>query len=202
MQKRILMSDVAIDFGLRANYTIQVVSIKPKLGDIFYGLNNSDKVEQIVAGEDSPLGKFLQIQHKDQSPWLLEIFGDQDANSSQGIYACPNADYFLAVIDCIAFYISSKLPFYARVIDADYVRAVHSYPNLDFMLIVDFTSMTAIDSSGILWSSNRLVLDELKITSVTNDEIFCEGRQDLSFDDSVVISRLDGRILKRGFNTE
>lgn len=197
------MSDIAVDFAFRADYSIEVVSLLLEFGKTFFSIDATGKFEKLTtSGNNSTSEQFLQIKPSDESPWLLRLYGEFDANSAQGIYACPNSNFFLAVMDGVAFYVNSKLPFEAQVLKDSPVQSVLSYPSLDFLLVLDFTNMTAIDKSGILWSSKRLVLDELKVISISDKEIFCDGISRFSFDDSVLISRMDGRILKKGFHTE
>jgi len=196
-----------LDFAFRAHYSLEVISVKPEDKGIIVRLDGTGDFEETsVLGDSLSLNScYLRVQPLNEKPWFLELYGDIENKQVEGIYGCPSPDFFLAVIDSVAYYINSNLPFKASVIKSQPVRQVLSYPALDLLLILDFVAMTAIGKSGILWTTNRLVRDELKVLEISDEKIFCCGNYNTSSfgnDDVVTINRCDGRILAGNIFTE
>ncbi len=195
----------SLEFGFKAEYLIKKPNpdLMPEYfvslsGNEFFQSNLS-KVSEVV------LDNCLQIEPANKAPWLLEINGDLINPQVEGIYGCPCSKSFLAVVDSVAYYISSELPLKYTLIESQPVRHVNTYPALDLVLVLDYTGMTAIGPHGILWNSNRLVRDELKVITVTEDFIFCCGdynSKSTEQNDFAKLSRLDGKVLEQNLWTE
>jgi hypothetical protein len=63
---------------------------------------------------------------------------------------------------------------YTPVQSAPIVDAL-SLPDLSLMLLLTFTDLVAIDADGPLWTTDRLVLDELRVVSASDDAIVVAG---------------------------
>lgn len=73
--------------------------------------------------------------------------------------------YVVDVLDPAAYAVIPKAP----------ITGVSAEPALGLLFLATFSELTAIDTDGLLWVSERLVLDDLKIQRVTLDAITATG---------------------------
>lgn len=201
------MRAVVLDFAFRAQYSLKVISGKPEDKGIIVSLGSTGDFEEtaILDGSLTIDTCYLRVQPSNGKPWFLDLYGDIENKQVEGIYGCPNPDFFLAVIDSVAYYINSSFPLQSKVIRCQPVRQVISYPGYDLLLVLDFVAMTAVGTSGILWTTNRLVRDELKVLEISDEKIFCAGNYrtyNSGNNDIVSIDRHDGRILSGNIFSE
>lgn len=176
-----------LEFAFSANYYI--ATVESTLSVVSLSLQG---IGETTIFQRSNAKTYL-IQPKDEKPWVLEITGDLANPEADGIYGCPSPNHFLAVTDSVAYYVNSQSPLDSLTLTNFPVQQIRSFPAFEMLLVIDFFSLTAIGPSGILWRSNRLVVDELKVVRATNEHLFCCGRYEFEF---LKLDRLTGKVLE------
>lgn len=182
-----------LDFAFRAKYKVE--SCWPE--DLEYA-----KFPIFAFNENGPreydtkVSASLIIRPDEDEPWAVGLDGDMVSEQATGIYACPDPNCFLAVVDSWAYYIDSTTPGGVTVLPIYPVRKIYSCVSFDMLFALEFASMTAIGPTGIMWSTKRLVVDELSITRISEEVV--HGCGDFHRDDEnlFVLDRLTGKVLR------
>jgi hypothetical protein len=91
-----------------------------------------------------------------------------------GIYACPDPSAALIVCDGQGYYTQVTAPTYCTVISLTPITQVCPAGGT-VMVLASFSSLAAIGQHGLAWVSERLSLDDLRITGTGADSIDCDG---------------------------
>ncbi|MDA8322945.1 MAG: hypothetical protein M0030_24495 [Actinomycetota bacterium] len=89
-----------------------------------------------------------------------------------GAFACPDPLAALVICDGQAYLVDVQAPDDATTIHlAPITQACSAGP--DLIILASFSSLTAIGTSGVIWESHRLGLDNLRIVRASPDGIEC-----------------------------
>lgn len=176
---------MSIDFGLRAEFEVVPVTAESLRSD---GVEPQAYDFNGRCAYDADGGTHFYVKNSDSSKWALSVQGDIESSLAEGVHACPSPNHFLVVVDSIGFYVDSRYPGLVTRVHDEPIRKIERILNAELLLLVGFTSLTAIGPPGILWTSDRLVTDGLTIKSVSSQTIFGHG--------DVVIGGPDGEALE------
>jgi hypothetical protein len=154
------------DLGLATNYTVDAEVEYP--GDGVWG------IEQVrIAGMSGALaaGPQALIRPALREPWLL-VAGFPELGS---LYASadPGALCMVSRFDR-AVLINTEEPSVQTLIHDNPVSVASSLDH-GLLLIADFWTISAFDSTGLRWQSKQLVEDDLHIRRTDGDWIVCRG---------------------------
>lgn len=102
-------------------------------------------------------------------------FWDDPRQSLSGLFSTPVPDQLCVVSGGQAYVVDTVRAITALEIPALPVREVRQVPEHGLLLFADFTTLTAIDATGVRWSTPTVTWDELRITAITDTTIFGEG---------------------------
>jgi hypothetical protein len=165
------MKAINILLAFTARYEHEVLSELPSSPDgeqVVYYPGASSK-----GGTD---GILVRVKPAEGSSWIgIFAFGYESPNCFTAICSCPNENTLCVVSQGQGFIVNAFEP---RVWEE-----VKSFPILDvrdivekrLLVFADFTSIAAYGVNGLLWTTERLVTDDLKITEVTAEYIKCVG---------------------------
>jgi hypothetical protein len=94
--------------------------------------------------------------------------GGQGAN---GAHACPRPDQLCVVVDGLAYLVSVENPAQGAMPLGLSVTQAVATADPPLLLLVTYSSVTALGPEGITWQSGRIALDGLRVEQVTGDRI-------------------------------
>jgi hypothetical protein len=186
-------------FGFATSYSVDLNPEQPGAG-----WGDQKRVVFRAGGNEAILA---EVTPKGGSPWLA--IDGAVAGGTPWLCATPNAD-----VICFS---AGPSEFGGRLIDVTrtesfvefgpYGSRAFGSPELGLLLLMSDTEMVAVGDDGILWTSERLALDDLVVVSASPDGIICEGLVD-DFDvpsrftvDPATGKHLDGPDYAKGFRT-
>lgn len=104
------------------------------------------------------------------SSWI-GIFAPGYPNALTGIYSSPHEQKVCVVSSGQAYIVRVDDPHAWEEVRAFPVWDVRAIPDKQILILADFTTLTAYDREGMIWKTDHLSWDGLKITSIGNDGI-------------------------------
>jgi hypothetical protein len=113
-------------------------------------------------------------------------FGMNGNLATQAIVPLPNSDRVLVVSNGDGFIIRESVCGEFEKVRAVPVRSVHVIESHRIVVLADDTSLSAYGQNGLVWETNRIAWHELRVESVTGNEISCKtfdirSDEDVSF---------------------
>ena len=196
------MREIFLEFAFRATYKLSAINYLEDPSSYYLFSISGMKKQNSSSDHSKDTGEqLLRVEPRNTKPWFADFEGDFENEQADGVYPCPNPQFFLMVTDSIAFYVNSEAPEDFKIIgDGMPIRQVLAYPAYNYLFLLSYTSMCAIGENGLHWSTKQLVRDELSILNVTRDSIFCRGNHG---DEDVAELRMsDGAVLRGNMFTE
>jgi hypothetical protein len=174
------MRQCAVSFeplGFRHDYSIE-------LDPEFPGDGEWDCQAVGFSAEGEPLGFLespwgiplvLRVIPQAGNDWVLSISGGNGLTSLRGIYATPQPDVFLAVVDGAGLFVRATDPSSAWPLGVMVTQVYGSALPRPVLLISRGISLVAMDADGILWQTPRLCWDDLTIERIEGNEVHCSG---------------------------
>lgn len=127
-----------------------------------------------------------EFRSKWGAPMVVRITPDGEAawvamaeagglHSFSGTFGAPRRTTLAIVNGGCAYVVDVLDPAAYAVIPKAPVTCVSAEPALGLLLLATFSELVAIDTDGLLWVTERLVLDDLQIQRVTPDAITATG---------------------------
>lgn len=123
-----------------------------------------------------PLGTptVLRITCQSGLTWVAK-FQDRGIGGVSGVYHCPSADDLIVAIHGVTFLVATPEPERGAEPLLCCTQQVFPMPGEALLLLADFHTIVVVGTSGVVWRSGRLVLDDLWIDRVSNGRVFCHG---------------------------
>lgn len=90
-----------------------------------------------------------------------------------GVYACPSPNHLCVVVDGEAYLTDVERPRDGAVVAHDQVGQVVAVEGRPLLLLVRFIDIVALGPQGIVWKSQRLAVDDLRVVHASGDHIEC-----------------------------
>jgi hypothetical protein len=119
-----------------------------------------------VPAELTRIASVLRITPVDGTPWDVAI-------GTPGWARTPNPDAIAVLSDNDAF-VLDVAERHVLLREPGIVRITEDERH-DIVLLIGWTYITAIGRDGIVWSTERLALDDLKVVATLDDRIVCTG---------------------------
>lgn len=132
-------------------------------------LNPAERLHQFPAQleEGDRMGSYLRVMPQASNPWVgFFALGFDSPDVASGVYSCPDPDSLCAVVGGYAYVVNAANPELWMQIEQRPVVRVKSVPDLDRLLFVGFTNITAIGKPGKLWTTERLSWEGISIGDV------------------------------------
>lgn len=120
----------------------------------------------------------IHIQpNSDNNGWYATYAFDAHAGYSEanGLYSCPNPDYFCLLAAGDAFVINSINPEDWSEVPACPVLEICQLVEHGIFLFIDFCNIVAWGPSGMKWKTKRLAHDGIQVTDIQSDTLAGTG---------------------------
>jgi hypothetical protein len=165
------------DFGFSHTYSVEVDPAFPGDGEwdcTTVGYNAEGAPTEFL---DSRWGVpvVLRVTPQDGEDWVLSVSGGNGLTSLRGIYATPQPEEFLVVVDGAALLVRADGPASVRSLGLMVTQILGVDESQPVLLINRNISVAALDASGVRWQTQRLCWDDLTIERVVDEEVHCSG---------------------------
>jgi hypothetical protein len=125
----------------------------------------------------------LRITPNDGEPWDIAI-------GTPGWARTPSPTTIAVISDltgCVLDVVERRVVFSAYPV----IRITEDERH-DLLLLVGFTSLTAVGRDGVAWTTEPLALDDLKVVAIREDVIVCTGTSLEYLADEIVVNAVTG----------
>lgn len=153
---------IELDFTFPAQYAAEVISELPP------GFSPAFEFRHSLTGTGGKI-VLLEVRGKGISPWIGELRGRGLTVKSAitGLYSTPNAFRLSAVIEGDAWLIDVRQPEKNELVStAGPVVAVKPIDSAKLLLLASPWNVTAIGEKGMVWQTERLAIDGLRLDEV------------------------------------
>ena len=159
------------DFTFRRNYEIRILEAAPPVHPVEKLYHYPLKLE-----EGDRNGVYLRVTPKAGSAWVG--FFAQGFDSDQvvsEVCSSPDPESFCAVVGGYAYIVKVDSPAQWLRIEQRPVVDLRVLTQQGLLLFAGFTSITAVNASGIAWTTERLTWEGLTITEISGDTLRGRG---------------------------
>jgi hypothetical protein len=173
--------------GFSPDYDIELDPEFPGNGEWGCPVMGFDRDGSVIEDFDSRWGPPLLIRvHPGAGAAWVAMFASGGLGSLRTVVPTPHPRRFVAVVGGLAYVVDASTPGDAALI----TRHIHQIvPSAEarLTLLVDYTSIVAVGSSGTAWATPGLCLDDLYVVQATPSQIVCtcdnlEGSDTLTLD--------------------
>jgi hypothetical protein len=131
-------------------------------------------VTEIRVGGASAETLVIRVAPSAAEPWV-GFFACESRGLLVGLYACPNSEQLLVVTGVEAFLVPVNQPHQQQALPIRALTSADRPDGTDLLVVGSFTHVVAIDAVGLLWVSDRLFTDELKLTAGPPGSVYVQG---------------------------
>lgn len=122
-------------------------------------------------------GLIVRIVPPSSSPWYgVFAFGRLATKTKTGLYTTPNEEEFCVVSKGTGYFVDAANPTRFRTVAAKPIIDVFPIVPRGLLVFCDLWQFYAYDRTGLAWKTERIAVEGLAITEVTDDYI--RGRAD------------------------
>jgi hypothetical protein len=159
------------DFTFPCNYEVRMLEAAPPVHPVEKLYHYPVELEE---GDRS--GAYLRVTPQSGVPWVgffaLGFDSDQVVNQ---VCSTPDPERFCLVVGGYAYLVKASDPAAWQRVEQRPVVDLRVVPQHGLLLFAGFTSITAVGSSGIAWTTERLTWEGLTITEIDGDELLGRG---------------------------
>jgi hypothetical protein len=155
---------VEINFAFPSGYEAELLfELPPDMMRFYYP--GADR----ESGKD---GLALKISPQSAGQWVgIFAFGYPSPQVKSGIYSCPDERTLCVVAQGRGYLVRTDDPTTWEQIRAYPIINVHPVSRNNLIVFADFTRLTAYGPAGLLWQTDELSWDSVKISKVADDLI-------------------------------
>ena len=159
------------DFTFPRNYEVRVLEAAPPVHPIEKMYHYPVELEE---GDRS--GVYLRVVPQSGPAWagFFALGFDSDQVVSE-ICSTPDPDSFCTVVGGYAYMVKADNPAQWTRVEQRPVVDLRVLSQQGLLLFAGFTTITAIGSSGIAWTTERLSWEGLSITDIKGDKLMGHG---------------------------
>lgn len=109
------------------------------------------------------------------APVWIGAFAAGGMGLVRDVYACPSAHHMCVIVDGLAYVVDVRAPQRGAIIPAKAVTTVVPVKDARILLLAGDTDLAAVGETGNVWSTPRLVVDELRVLRASAEAIVCTG---------------------------
>jgi hypothetical protein len=153
-------------------------------------------VSVIRFGSGSAETLVIRVKPTVAEPWV-GLFSIESRGLLVGLYACPNPAQLLVVTGMEAFLVLVNQPQDQKPLPIHALASADRPNGTDLIVVGSFTHLAAIDAIGLLWVTDRLFTDELKVTVGPPGKVYVQGwcHSILSDLEVLTIDPVTGRVI-------
>jgi hypothetical protein len=175
-----------IDHDFEMAYTVELVE----------DLTREDESERLFFppsdGRGGGDGVSLRVRSATKVWTGTFAFGYPDPRALTRIFAFPSPDHVCVVSRGAGYVVDAAQPRDWYRIEAFPIYTARSAPSRSLLLFADFTTIAAYGPSGLVWKTERLSWDGLRLTEITDDYAWASA-WDTEKEVSVRIDLRDGK---------
>ena len=180
------------DYTFPRNYELRVLEAAPPVHPVEKLYHFPAELEE---GDRS--GTYLRVAPQSGPAWAgFFVLGFDSDQVVSAVCSTPDPDSFCAVVGGYAYVAKAADPAQWLRVEQSPVVDLRVLSQQGLLLFAGFTSITAVGSAGILWTTDRLTWEGLTITEIKGDKLLGRGWDALA--DKEVAFEVD---LKTGSHT-
>ncbi|HLW52159.1 MAG TPA: hypothetical protein VKW06_04885 [Candidatus Angelobacter sp.] len=122
--------------------------------------------------EGDRAGAYVRVDPRGKIPWTgFFALGFDSDNAVNAICSCPDPDSFCAIVGGYAYVVRAPDPEKWFRVEQRPVTALRILAGQKLILFAGFTSITALGSSGIRWTTERLSWEGISITEISGNRL-------------------------------
>ena len=134
--------------------------------------------------------------HPSGSDSWVGIFESGGLGGSTSLFATPDAERMCVLVGGQAFMTPVDAEDASRNTVTHFpVRQVYTAEDVQLLLLVSYTDVTAIGRTGTAWSTPRLAWDEVEVLSASKDGIRCRGFLGIGGESLIVLDPPSGAVV-------
>lgn len=159
------------DFTFPRNYEVRVLEAAPPVHPVEKLYHFPAELEE---GDRS--GTYLRVAPLEGPAWAgFFVLGFDSDQVVSAVCSSPDADSFCAVVGGYAYLVKAGEPASWQRVEQSPVVDLRVLSQQGLLLFVGFTSITAVDASGISWTTERLSWEGLTIAEIKGDKLLGRG---------------------------
>lgn len=159
------------DFTFPRNYEVRVLEAAPPVHPVEKLYHFPAELEE---GDRS--GAYLGVAPQSGPAWAgFFVLGFDSDQVVSAVCSTPDPDSFCAVVGGYAYVVKASDPAQWLRVEQSPVVDLRVLSQQGLLLFAGFTSITAVGSSGILWTTERLTWEGLTITEIKGDKLLGRG---------------------------
>ena len=159
------------DFTFARNYEVRILEAAPPVHPVEKLYHYPVELEE---GDRS--GAYVRVTPQSGPAWVgFFALGFDSDQVVSAICSTPEPDSFCVVVGGYAYVVKAEDPAQWLRVEQKPVVDLHVLSQQALILFVGFTSITAVESSGIAWTTERLTWEGLTITEVSGDKLRGRG---------------------------
>jgi hypothetical protein len=159
------------DFTFPRNYEVRMLEADPPVHPVEKLYHYPVELEE---GDRS--GAYLRVTAQKGPAWVgffaLGFDSDQVVNQ---VCSTPDPELFCLAVGGYAYLVKASDPTAWQRVEQRPVVDLRVLPQQGLVLFAGFTSITAVGSSGIVWTTERLTWEGLTITEIDGDKLLGRG---------------------------
>jgi hypothetical protein len=170
-ERPVMKQHFRFDFTLPRNYEVRMLEAAPPVHPVEKLYHYPVELEE---GDRS--GAYLRVTPQSAAAWVgffaLGFDSDQVVNQ---VCSTPDPGQFCVVVGGYAYLVKAANPAEWQRIEQRPVVDLRVLAQQGLLLFAGFTSITAVDSSGITWTTERLSWEGLTISEIEGDKLLGHG---------------------------
>jgi hypothetical protein len=159
------------DFTFPRNYEVKILEVAPPIHPIEKLYHYPVELEE---GDRS--GAYLRVTPQSGPAWVgFFALGFDSDQVVSAVCSTPDPDSFCVVVGGYAYVVKAGSPAQWLRVEQKPVVDMRVLSPQGLLLFAGFTSITAVGSEGILWTTERLTWEGLTITEVSGDKLSGRG---------------------------
>ena len=159
------------DFTFPRNYEVRILEAAPPVHPVEKLYHYPVELEE---GDRS--GAYLRVTPRSGPAWVgFFALGFESDQVVSEICSSPDPDAFCAVVGGYAYVVKAHNPAQWLRVEQRPVVDLRVLSRQGLLLFAGFTSITAVGSSGIAWTTERLTWEGLMITGISGDKLLGHG---------------------------
>jgi hypothetical protein len=159
-----------LDFSFPHNYEVKVLSAAPPVHPL-------EKLHHypVELEEGDRSGAWLRVLPCDRTPWTgFFALGFDSHHVVNAVCSCPDPDSLCAVVGGYAYIVKASDPGQWFRIEQRPVVDLRAHPESNLLIFAGFTTISAVGSEGLRWTTGRLSWEGITITGIDRGTL--EGR--------------------------
>jgi len=164
------------DFTFPANYEVKILESAPPVHPL-------EKLHHypIELEEGDRTGAYVRVIPREGPAWTAFFaLGFESDGVVSAICSCPDPDFFCAVVGGYGYVVKANDPAQWFRLDQRPVVEFRVLTQPKLLLFSGFTNISAVGTSGLAWTTERLSWEGVKITAIEGEKLRGTGWDALS----------------------